>query len=93
MARCAPVTAGMAEGDEAQKEAMSKLRDRMLRWHARKVKSVGVVDLLESFYQGFRHRVSRAEGRDLDLREAIKLATEDELTRLDIYITEERLRI
>jgi|LakMenEpi03Aug12_release.lakeMendotaPanAssembly.Ray.scaffolds.fasta_scaffold1479934_2 hypothetical protein len=70
-----------------------QLRTRLLRWHARKVKTVGVVDLLESFYQGFRRRVSHAEGRDLDLREAIKLASEDELTRLDIHITEERLKI
>lgn len=70
-----------------------QLRTRLLRWHARKVKTMGVVDLLESFYQGFRRRVSIAEGRDLDLREAIKLASEDELTRLDIHITEERLKI
>lgn len=70
-----------------------ELRARMLRWHARKVKSLGVVDLLESFYQGFRRRVSIAEGRELDLREAIQLASEDELTRLDIHIQEERLKI
>lgn len=70
-----------------------ELRTRMLRWHARKVKSVGVLDLLESFYQGFRRRVSIAQGRELDLREAIQLASEDELTRLDIHIQEERLKI
>lgn len=69
------------------------LRSRLLRWHSRKVKSVGVVDLLESFYQGFRRRVSKAEGRDLNLRDAIKLANVSELERLDIHITEERLGI
>ncbi len=70
-----------------------ELRARMLRWHSRKVKSLGLVDLLESFYQGFRRRVSMAEGRELDLREAIKLASEDELTRLDIHIQEEKAGI
>lgn len=78
---------------EHMTETHKAIRKRMLAWHYRKMHSVSMVDLLESFYQGLRHRVSRQEGRELDLREAISLASEAELERLDNHIIEERLGI
>lgn len=78
---------------ENMTDSHKALRKRMLAWHNRKLHSVGIVHLMESFYQGLRHRVSRQEGRELDLREAISLASEAELQRLDNHITEERLGI
>lgn len=74
-------------------ESHKALRKRMLAWHYRKLNGVGLMDLMESFYQGLRRRVSRQEGRELDLREAISLASEAELQRLDNHIIEERLGI
>ena len=74
-------------------ESHKLLRKRMLAWHYRKVNGVSMLDLLESFYQGLRNRVSLKEGRNLDLREAISLASESELQRLDNHIIEERLGI
>lgn len=74
-------------------ESHKLLRKRMLAWHYRKVRSVDVVHLLESFYQGLRHRVSREVGRELDLREAISMASESELQRLENHILEEKLGI
>lgn len=48
---------------------------------------------MESYYQGLRHRVIRKVGRELDLRDAISLASEEELQKLDNHIIEERLGI
>ncbi len=69
------------------------LRKRMLAWHYRKLHSPNVFDLMESYYQGLRHRVIRKVGRELDLRDAISLASEEELQKLDNHIIEERLGI
>lgn len=78
---------------ENMTDSHKQLRKRMLAWHYRKVNGIGMMDLLESFYQGLRHRVSNQVGRDLDLREAISMASEEELQRLDNHIIEERLGI
>lgn len=74
-------------------DSHKRLRKRMLAWHYRKLNSVGLMDLMESFYQGLRHRVIRQLGREMDLREAISMASEAELQRLDEHINEKRLGI
>jgi hypothetical protein len=58
-------------------------RKRLLRWHYNKARTIAIVDLLESDFQSFRRRVCRRLDRDLDFREAIELATGEELNRLD----------
>jgi hypothetical protein len=58
-----------------------------------KSQNLTLIDLLDSNYQKFRNDVCRRLDRQVDFREAIKLANEDELRYLDNYILEEKLGI
>lgn len=68
---------------------LNKLRKRLLKWHSNKQRSIEIIDLLESGYQGFRRKVCNRIGEDLCFREAIKRATQEELERLQNHIDEE----
>ena len=70
-----------------------KLRKRLLNWHYKKCRDAGIFDLLETDYQMFRYTVQRRVGRNVDFREAIKIATEDELLLLMQVRDERRLGI
>lgn len=74
-------------------EQTKRLRKRLKRWHYRKAKGLGVIDLLDSNYQGFRYRVQARLDRPIGFIEALNLANADELQQLDNYILEERLGI
>lgn len=54
---------------------------------------MSIVDLLESDYQHFRRKVSRLLNEELDFREAIKQANEDELSFLLQVRDEKRMGI
>lgn len=69
---------------------MTDLRKYLLNWHRGKVSSIGFVELLSSSYQSFRNRVNSRTGLDLDFREAIKEANENELGYLDSVILEDK---
>lgn len=70
------------------------LRQRLLSWHYAKSRTISIVDLLESDYQGFRRKVGNRVGNsNINFRDAIKDASEDELIGLDILRTEKRLGI
>jgi len=74
--------------------AHKKIRAKMLRWHYNKLQTIGIVDLLSSSYQSFRYKVMHRTGIEkLDFREAIKIATENELWDLQNIIDEDRLGI
>jgi hypothetical protein len=71
-----------------------KLRKKLLRWHYNKLRTIGIVELLQSTYQCFRYRVQhRVNKGQIDFREAIKLANENELWDLQNIIDEERAGI
>ncbi len=70
-----------------------ELRKRLLNWHYSKTKTITIFDLLTSDYQRFRIKVSHRIGKDLDFREAIKQANEDELHMLEQIRDELRLGI
>jgi hypothetical protein len=67
------------------------LRKRLLRWHYHKASGPGILDLLESGYQKFRHDVSNRLEKDIDYRTALKVATLDELRSLQWHIDEDRI--
>lgn len=77
----------------AEKLNCDKLRKRLLNWHYKKCNGIGIIELLESDYQRFRFRVKQRVGRDIDFREAIKLAVYDELTMLEQIRDEKQLGI
>ena len=77
----------------AEKLNCDKLRKRMLNWHYQKCNRIGIIELLESDYQRFRVCVKQRVGRDIDFREAIKLAVYVELTMLEQIRDEKRLGI
>lgn len=79
--------------NKAEKLNFDKLRKRLLNWHYQKCNGINILDLLESDYQRFRFRVKQRLGRDIDFRDAIKLATYDELTMLEQIRDEKRLGI
>lgn len=71
-------------------------RQRLLNWHYQKVRSISMLDLLESDYQNFRTMVEQRLNlpyRSLDFREAIKKANDQELTYLEITRDEKRVGI
>lgn len=72
---------------------MEELRKRLLNWHYKKSKTIAIIELLESDYQRFRNLVKRRIERDIDFREAIKLANYDELTLLEQIRDEKRANI
>ena len=72
---------------------MEQLRKRLLNWHYKKSAGAGIIELLESDYQRFRNMVKRRVERDIDFREAIKLATKEELWLLQQVRDEKRLGI
>ena len=76
-----------------QPSTCEKLRKQLLNWHYKKCRDAGIFDLLESDYQQFRYMVQRRVGRGIDFREAIKIATEDELLLLMQVRDEKRLGI
>ncbi len=70
------------------------IRKKLLRWHYDKSRTIKIIDLLKSNYQRFRYMVQdRVDKGQLDFREAIKLATENELWDLQNIIDEERIGI
>lgn len=78
---------------QKQAENHKALRKRLLAWHYNRSKTIKIVELLQSNYQCFRYKVKNRIGRDIDFREAIKIATMDELEKLSEIIDEERIGI
>lgn len=74
-------------------ERLKALRAKLLGWHYQKSRTISIVDLLESDYQRFRRMVARRVGNDIDFREAIKLATIEELSLLQQIRDEKRAGI
>lgn len=80
--------------NEMEQDDIKKLRKRLLNWHYKKAKTISIVDLLESGYQCFRRNVGRrVKNPDIDFREAIKVANEDELSQLLQYRDETKIGI
>lgn len=77
-----------------EQELTEYLRKKLLRWHYNKTRTISIVDLLESGYQGFRRRVARRLEQDpesYNFRDAIKFANLEELRYLQGRIDEDRL--
>lgn len=71
-----------------------KVRKKLLRWHYDKCRTINIINLLASDYQRFRYMVqNRLNEGQIDFKEAIKKATENELWELQNIIDEDRLGI
>lgn len=80
--------------EESKIQELLRLRKKLLKWHYDKSRTINIVDLLSSNYQRFRYMVAhRVDNCKLDFREAIKIATLEELQDLQNIIDEERLGI
>jgi hypothetical protein len=68
------------------------LRKKLLRWHYDLLRppSLRWVELLSSDFQRFRYMVQARVGKELNYKEAIKVATENELWELQAIIDEDR---